>query len=953
MVTTAELVAQQEERTGNVAALASRKETTASPATAPLPLTPEQQAARSREEGLRAQRAELEARRAVLEKERSELSISRFTAGLIVGSEEYNKAAALGRNYVNNRRESLDADIGRVNTRITAVNDALVQGVSYASALKREKSKQARADVPTIVKRAYEASKGDEEAAAILQAKLRSRAKGTFYTRKIPKYTGETTGKTSGLYISPLTGKTVVVREGGATTLPQVAAAKFTTRRDPQTFRRPLTVVATIKESEARREAFNEIKQPEPPTINGDFVSISGGTAKLTTKAERDFYERVSGTKEREEKFLSIFDPAKSVGAERLRRTARFLTFGDAGPQAVLPRKTSAGRVAENVVLGALSWPVALGGAIPLATEKLLATGEALIKLEPESVGKEALYSAKEVEKSSFSFLPGGTPIAEEGAETVITAALFALPGAAVKTLKTKSNVPIRVKAGDFVVKTKVAEAPKNPFVRVEKTPDPTMQLRLGKTQPAETPAVSTRPAESFGVVLKVPEKGVSSGSIIPRFVFVRETPKPKTPFLRIESTGPKEPLVEVVTISEPRQPFVTIESTGKRSPLLRVEDTSPKKPLVEVIRIDEVKPKTPFLRIESTGPKEPLVEVVTISEPRQPLFEKTIKPRELVVKVPSFLSRFFKEKPVARGQEIPKTEPAKKTTPKIDEVEVKTGEGTKTIQKIKPPTQETEFRSPIKERRLIPVTVEQTTETKTKVIERAPELKESLGPTKTFGVFTTMTGTKTFVDAISRTKPLSRTNLISDADIARRAKTDVSLDVKQIQSQTLIEDVVQLPEQATDVVQAVNPAVLQSSRLRQDQEQKTKKRLLPIIPPPTIKRKKTKPSAVFELQVRRRGEFRTVAKGLQFEEAVKRGGTITGTTAAASFRVKGSKAPVRALSLLGARFRPSKRSPDVFVERRQFRISSPGEVAEISRAPKSRSKRIIKKKKGLFERIL
>ena len=90
--------------------------------------------------------------------------------------------------------------------------EALVaQGVPRSQARRK-----AQSYTPSTTSRLqYLASKGDEEAAEKLKAKARFLGRGRFATRKIPKFDGPTTGKAEGSYISPLTGREVIIRAGG------------------------------------------------------------------------------------------------------------------------------------------------------------------------------------------------------------------------------------------------------------------------------------------------------------------------------------------------------------------------------------------------------------------------------------------------------------------------------------------------------------------------------------------------------------------------------------------------------------------------------------------------------------------------------------------------------------------------------------------------------------------
>jgi hypothetical protein len=72
-------------------------------------------------------------------------------------------------------------------------------------------------------------------------------------------------------------------------------------------------------------------------------------------------------------------------------------------------------------------------------------------------------------------------------------------------------------------------------------------------------------------------------------------------------------------------------------------------------------------------------------------------------------------------------------------------------------------------------------------------------------------------------------------------------------------------------------------------------------------------------------------------QDAFTKAKDIVSNTAAASFKVMSQGRRVDPEEPLGFQFRPSKREKGVFVEKRRFRISTPGEKAEI------------RPKKGLF----
>lgn len=112
------------------------------------------------------------------------------------------------------------------------------------------------------------------------------------------------------------------------------------------------------------------------------------------------------------------------------------------------------------------------------------------------------------------------------------------------------------------------------------------------------------------------------------------------------------------------------------------------------------------------------------------------------------------------------------------------------------------------------------------------------------------------------------------------------------------------------------------------------------ILLPRLKAREKTKQTQAFEVQVRRFGEFRTVAKELPIGRALKFGAELTQRTLAATFRI----VPKGETKIKDIPFKPSKEifrefkiskgdkipTPKTFIEKRKFRLSASPEVTEL-----------------------
>lgn len=90
-------------------------------------------------------------------------------------------------------------------------------------------------------------------------------------------------------------------------------------------------------------------------------------------------------------------------------------------------------------------------------------------------------------------------------------------------------------------------------------------------------------------------------------------------------------------------------------------------------------------------------------------------------------------------------------------------------------------------------------------------------------------------------------------------------------------------------------------------------------------------PRLSFTIEVRRRGVFRPVARAPSARQATRLGALITGSTLAASFRIKVPK-PTKLVTPRGFR-RKREDGGIVFVERRSLRLSKPGEIKGIQAA--------------------
>ena len=314
-----------------------------------------------------------------------------------------------------------------------------------------------------------------------------------------------------------------------------------------------------------------------------------------------------------------------------------------------------------------------------------------------------------------------------------------------------------------------------------------------------------------------------------------------------------------------------------------------------------------------------------------------------------------------------PKTPPVDTPAP-VGEVEVfakiDQGDGTVKLQKLKlkEETATKQETTTIAEQKQASVLKQETV---------TPKQAQQVKPDSRFKLFERQQGgmrAEVYFKGLSRVggfaamKPLSLS--ITSSAVSARAAAGVTAAVSPSVVVTPVSDsmVAQMPAQAQEAAVAQDAAQASAQSLitsqQTDQASRSRSRTRPrpdepirITPVPTIpsSRGQRMKENLFGVEVRRRGKFQTVGKGLPFEEAVKKGAGIVSATAAASFRIEAEDAPSKQSPfdfINRNQFRRSKREAGVIVEKSRFRISTPGEVGEISRKGQAASKWRGKKKR-------
>lgn len=87
----------------------------------------------------------------------------------------------------------------------------------------------------------------------------------------------------------------------------------------------------------------------------------------------------------------------------------------------------------------------------------------------------------------------------------------------------------------------------------------------------------------------------------------------------------------------------------------------------------------------------------------------------------------------------------------------------------------------------------------------------------------------------------------------------------------------------------------------------------------------------LYNVSIRRKGIFKTIAKTTDLKKAFNIGMEKVDITSSASFKVEGPGALTFGRRFIDKRFRASFKEPGVFIEKRKYRISTPGEKKEIT----------------------
>lgn len=301
--------------------------------------------------------------------------------------------------------------------------------------------------------------------------------------------------------------------------------------------------------------------------------------------------EQIKSQEERESAFF------EQEGLQRIDVLGSLLTGGGGRP---IEQRSIPGAAAQTVVTGIAGAPIALTGQGLSILEKGFIAGRVGTEFRTEglqSIGQEFLRSGKILEKTDFSFLPGGTPVTREGKIFLASAGLLSLLGAPRAARKAGIDIAVR--------ETKI------PLRRRVEIQDPiTREFRTIPIEesPVTVPLEPTVSAKVFGV-----EAGTKS---VPFITKVR-TPTGGTEIL----FGKQLPTLqfEPAQLAKPIAPGVSSLELGLQTRLL---DLTPQ----ELTRIrTTVKASKRSLREKGLRVKDPFFNVEGIPKNQRAAFTKIV----------------------------------------------------------------------------------------------------------------------------------------------------------------------------------------------------------------------------------------------------------------------------------------------------------------------------------------
>lgn len=886
--------------------------------------------------------------------------------------------------------EKKNESLKKYDTQLKAIKKSRETGYSYKDTLRAQKRKD-NSGLSSEEQLQEAAARGDDDAAKKLKSRQLFESKAAFSTRVIPKYEGETTGLKSGAYTSPLTGKTVIVREGGANTLPKNAQAKYTSpvKQAPNLWTRDYTVYAKVGGNEYRKEepktetkpvlkTESESKPPSnlnyyapPESVGAEYFtnSFDNSTTPFIsdTKFENARFKLGKGVLQEEKNQPLLLQSRRNIGKgisefqEGEYATGALRIYAGTGQRFTAGLVSGTKNIIENPEEAALIYGVYAGSAVvagpagPALVFSAQNTYEFTTGQEPTIVkaGKDPAYFLGEI-----------TPFL--GIEAIRTTTT-----SAVKSRKATEELK-----GEFASQKLTEFEPfKDTSLSVEIRGEPVTAIvqRASSVEQAGVKRTAGIQYARFGEPVYLTEKQINR---LP-WTFLSDTTIRQAATTK-KVSGSQEGLtvdgIEFISTTTQAKGRATIQQIQEATiPVFRTDvrasDTAPGTiTLGRKQAVTTFKPYEPPATSEVTTPKA--AETTGARASKQGLEKKGGQLNEPPRKLDFFeeftleqqgTSLTIRESPYTGARDVTFTpfvitevlaRPSAKAkaastgsssgSGSIIEVDVPQSDGTVKVQSFK-----VDFEPPKTETKQQTKTVNKTVQQqRTEAAQKQPVGFQQYTFTSEKGVSLNEAIVK-FGSVGQAVK--GRQKKLSSLLSGQRARqgTAQAQGTKQAQASGQVLDFAQQQEQAVAFSQGQQLARVQQQRQRQALnldfgvaslrssagntflQSETLKPVIPIKPRNNDKRF----SNSFGVSVKRGGKFQQVGTGLSFKEAALKGALVTGSTAAASFKITGTGQESKdVLGIVGARFGKSKRSKGVFVEKNKFRIDTPGEIGEISR---------------------
>ncbi len=182
-----------------------------------------------------------------------------------------------------------------------------------------------------------------------------------------------------------------------------------------------------------------------------------------------------------------------------------------------------------------------------------------------------------------------------------------------------------------------------------------------------------------------------------------------------------------------------------------------------------------------------------------------------------------------------------------------------------------------------------------------------------------------------ARAQAQTQAQIQAQAQVQAQAQTQAQIQAQaQVQAQAQIQEQITTQEQIQEQI-TTQQNIFKTTKTTTQEPPPPPKEIMLIPPIPLKKPLKIKEKGMFTVEVRKKGVFQSIGIRSTEEEALNLAESRVKTTASASFRILEQGSPITELEAEEKIFYPSKKERGVFIQRREKRISTPGEKQEIT----------------------